>query len=105
MVLMKKITTEITLLYLAGCKTTLFISFISKGGMDMDNLTFEEVIYLVTNIGFPMAVCVILLRYVLQTIGSRLDKLDHALTRLNRSIKELDTEAKVTNAANQKKDG
>ncbi|WP_211746879.1 hypothetical protein [Paenibacillus sp. Marseille-Q4541] len=69
----------------------------------MENLNLEEVVYLVTNIGFPMAVCVILLRYVLQTIGSRLDKLDNSISKLNRSIRELDTEAKTTNASSERK--
>lgn len=69
----------------------------------MENLNLEEVVYLITNIGFPMAVCVILLRYVLQNIGSRLDKLDNSLLRLNRSIRELDAEAKTTHAASERK--
>lgn len=69
----------------------------------MENLNLEEVVYLITNIGFPMAVCVILLRYVLQTIGSRLDKLDSSLLRLNRSIRELDAEAKAIHAASERK--
>lgn len=69
----------------------------------MENLTLEEIVYLITNIGFPMAVCVILLRYVLQTIGSRLDKLDSSLLRLNRSIRELDTETKAKHTASERK--
>ncbi|WIV19884.1 hypothetical protein QPK24_03850 [Paenibacillus polygoni] len=69
----------------------------------MENLTLEEMVYLITNIGFPMAVCVILLRYVLQTIGSRLDKLDSSLLRLNRSIRELDTETKAKHTASERK--
>ncbi|WP_160033907.1 hypothetical protein [Paenibacillus sp. An7] len=69
----------------------------------MENLNLEEMVYLITNIGFPMAVCVILLRYVLQTIGSRLDKLDSSLLRLNRSIRELGTETKAKHTASERK--
>ncbi|MEK5060729.1 YvrJ family protein [Paenibacillus shunpengii] len=61
----------------------------------MELINLEEIIYLVTNIGFPMAVCVILLRYILSTIGTRLDKLDNSITRLTKTVRDLDAEAKA----------
>ncbi|MFD1136487.1 hypothetical protein [Paenibacillus urinalis] len=65
----------------------------------MELINLEEIIYLVTNIGFPMAVCVILLRYILSTIGTRLDKLDNSITRLTKTVRDLDAEAKAATAS------
>ncbi|MMZ53770.1 YvrJ protein family protein [compost metagenome] len=53
----------------------------------------EEIVYLVTNVGFPVALCFILLRYVLQTIGEKLDRLDKSLNTLTKVIREFEQKA------------
>ncbi|MED4957618.1 hypothetical protein ABEO75_07355 [Paenibacillus macerans] len=50
-------------------------------------MDYEEFASFVTNVGFPVAMCFILLRYVLQTIGKKLDKLDSSLIELSDAIK------------------
>jgi len=45
-----------------------------------------DIISLVTNIGFPVSLCFILIRYVLQTIGEKLDRLDQSLLQLVKAI-------------------
>lgn len=54
----------------------------------------DELISLFTNVGFPVAICFVLLRYMLQTMGDKLDKLDHSLNRLAKIILDLDSKSK-----------
>lgn len=49
----------------------------------------EEIISLVANVGFPVSLCVILLRYILQTLGEKLDRLDQSVNQLILTIKDL----------------
>lgn len=58
------------------------------------NWTIETVAAFFTEIGFPAAVCLILLRYVLWTIGSRLDRLDASVRQLTRILKRAEQEQK-----------
>ncbi|GAA0854477.1 hypothetical protein ABER99_21235 [Paenibacillus glucanolyticus] len=44
---------------------------------------------LVTNVGFPVTLCFILIRYVLQTIVEKLDSLDESLNQLTEVIHSL----------------
>lgn len=46
----------------------------------------EDIISLFTNVGFPVTLCFILIRYVLQTIGEKLDQLDQSLLQLAQAI-------------------
>ncbi|MBT2289682.1 hypothetical protein J7E73_11155 [Paenibacillus albidus] len=55
----------------------------------------EELISLFANVGFPVAICFVLLRYMLQTMGDKLDKLDNSLNRLAKVIRDLDSKSKV----------
>jgi hypothetical protein len=48
------------------------------------NVAPEGIISLLTNLGFPAALCLILLRYVLLTMGEKLDKLDESVNTLIR---------------------
>lgn len=48
-----------------------------------------DIISLVTNVGFPVTLCFILIRYVLQTIGEKLDCLDQSLSRLAQAIQSV----------------
>lgn len=49
-----------------------------------------DMISLVTNVGFPVTLCFILIRYVLQTIGEKLDKLDISLNQLTQTIQAIE---------------
>jgi hypothetical protein len=62
----------------------------------------DEVISLVTNMGFPVTICFVLLRYILQTMGERFDKLDNSLNRLTKAIREIDSKNKVKNVDSDK---
>ncbi|MCY9589656.1 hypothetical protein PC41400_15650 [Paenibacillus chitinolyticus] len=53
----------------------------------------ENLVSLATNVGFPVTLCFVLLRYVLQTMGEKLDKLDSSLNKLCGLIKEIDARA------------
>ncbi|MGE6226216.1 hypothetical protein [Paenibacillus chitinolyticus] len=57
------------------------------------DLNIENLVSLATNVGFPVTLCFVLLRYVLQTMGEKLDKLDSSLNKLCRLIKEIDARA------------
>lgn len=48
-----------------------------------------DLISLVTNVGFPVTLCFILIHYVLQTIVERLDHLDQSLAQLVQAIQAL----------------
>ncbi|TDL50360.1 hypothetical protein E2R60_22770 [Paenibacillus dendritiformis] len=48
-----------------------------------------DVISLVTNVGFPVTLCFILIRYVLQTIGEKLERLDNSLLQLVKAIQSM----------------
>ncbi|WP_128100106.1 MULTISPECIES: hypothetical protein [Paenibacillus] len=53
-----------------------------------------DMISLVTNIGFPVTLCFILIRYVLQTIGEKLDRLDQSLSQLVQVIQSNQNKSK-----------
>lgn len=48
-----------------------------------------DIISLITNVGFPVTLCFILIRYVLQTIGEKLDRLDESLLQLVQAIQSI----------------
>ncbi|MGW8958517.1 hypothetical protein [Paenibacillus sp. NPDC055715] len=50
-----------------------------------------DIVSLVTNVGFPVTLCFILIRYVLQTIGEKLDRLDQSLSQLTQVIQSITT--------------
>jgi hypothetical protein len=49
-----------------------------------------DIVTLVTNVGFPVTLCFILIRYVLQTIGEKLDRLDESLNELVLAINRIE---------------
>ncbi|WP_339321510.1 hypothetical protein [Paenibacillus sp. FSL W8-0194] len=51
-----------------------------------------DTISLITNVGFPVTLCFILIRYVLQTIGEKLDRLDFSLKQLAQAIQSVHKE-------------
>ncbi|MFB5268620.1 hypothetical protein ACE41H_17805 [Paenibacillus enshidis] len=48
-----------------------------------------DIVSLITNVGFPVTLCFILIRYVLDTIGERLDNLDASLKQLAEAIQSV----------------
>jgi hypothetical protein len=48
-----------------------------------------DIVSLITNVGFPVTLCFILIRYVLDTIGERLDSLDASLKQLAEAIQSV----------------
>ena len=65
-----------------------------------------DMISLVTNVGFPVTLCFILIKYVLQTVGTKLDKMEsslHTLTEEIRILEEIGDEVRdVAQHANPK---
>ncbi|WP_059051049.1 hypothetical protein [Paenibacillus senegalimassiliensis] len=49
-----------------------------------------DIVSLVTNVGFPVTLCFILIKYVLQTVGDKLGKIDASLQTLSEEIQRLD---------------
>lgn len=52
-------------------------------------MNIEEIVSLTANVGFPVVLCFVLLRYVLQTMAEKLDQLNDSLKKLNETIKEM----------------
>ncbi|MCW3795403.1 hypothetical protein OM416_27730 [Paenibacillus sp. LS1] len=48
-----------------------------------------DVVTLLTNVGFPVTLCFILIRYMLDNIGERLDNLDNSLKKLSDAIQSV----------------
>ncbi|CAM3603320.1 MULTISPECIES: hypothetical protein [Saccharibacillus] len=51
-------------------------------------MTIEEMLSAVTNVGFPVALSLMLLRYVLKNFEEKFEKLDKSLHELTISIRE-----------------
>ncbi|MGM1019130.1 MAG: hypothetical protein ACQEXV_00895 [Bacillota bacterium] len=56
----------------------------------MTSLTTEGMIALVTNVGFPAALSLILLKYILVTLSRRLEQLDRSVKQLSQSLEEVE---------------
>jgi hypothetical protein len=52
-------------------------------------MEITDIISLVTNVGFPVTLCFMLIRYVLQTMGEKMDKLDSSLSQLTQAIQSI----------------
>ncbi|HBF2207822.1 hypothetical protein [Paenibacillus aceti] len=49
-------------------------------------MDITDIVSLVTNVGFPVTLCFILIRYVLQTMGEKFDQLNNSLNHLIQTI-------------------
>ncbi|WP_318840698.1 hypothetical protein [Paenibacillus sp. BJ-4] len=58
----------------------------------MTSLTTGGMIELVTNVGFPAALSLILLKYILVTLSRRLEQLDRSVKQLSQSLEEMEAE-------------
>lgn len=56
----------------------------------MISLTTEGIIELATNVGFPAALSLILLKYILVTLSRRLEQLDRSVKQLSQSLEEIE---------------
>lgn len=63
----------------------------------------ESIINLVTNIGFPAAISLILLKYVLQNMESQFKQLDKTVRELTRAVQTLNVELKKSASETLKK--
>lgn len=53
-------------------------------------MEITDMISLVTNVGFPVTLCFILIRYILQTMEEKFDKLEHTLEQLIQKVQSID---------------
>lgn len=51
-----------------------------------------DIVSLITNVGFPVTLCFILIKYVLQNVDEKLDKMDDALQTLQEELHSLEIE-------------
>lgn len=63
----------------------------------------ESIINLVTNVGFPAAISLILLKYVLQNMESQFKQLDKTVRELTRAVQNLNVELKKSPSETSKK--
>ncbi|WP_277375713.1 hypothetical protein [Paenibacillus polymyxa] len=56
----------------------------------MSSLTTESMIELVTNVGFPAALSLILLKYILVTLNRRLEQLDQSMKQISQTLEEIE---------------
>ncbi|MGP0584203.1 hypothetical protein D3C76_41510 [compost metagenome] len=49
-----------------------------------------DIVSLVANVGFPVTLCFILIKYVLQTVGDKLGKIETSLQALSEEVQRLD---------------
>jgi len=54
-----------------------------------DGMEVADIVSMIANVGFPVTLCFILIRYVLDTIGERLDSLDASLKQLADAIQSV----------------
>ncbi|MBY9081146.1 hypothetical protein KIH86_23640 [Paenibacillus sp. HN-1] len=57
-------------------------------------MEISDIVSLIANVGFPVTLCVILVRYVLQTMEEKLEQLDVSIKQLIlviQSLKDEDT--------------
>ncbi|AIQ62784.1 hypothetical protein PSTEL_06390 [Paenibacillus stellifer] len=57
-------------------------------------MEITDIVSLIANVGFPVTLCVILVRYVLQTMEEKLEQLDVSIKQLTlviQSLKDEDT--------------
>ncbi|MCY9762718.1 hypothetical protein M5X06_08505 [Paenibacillus alvei] len=50
-----------------------------------------DMISLITNLGFPVVLSFILLRYILQTIGEKFDNLEETIKKLITALEKINT--------------
>jgi hypothetical protein len=58
-------------------------------------MELSDIVSLITNVGFPVTLCVILIRYVLQTMEEKLEQLDVSIKQLTQVIQSLKDEDKA----------
>ncbi len=49
-----------------------------------------DIVSMVANVGFPVTLCFILIKYVLQTVGTKLDHMDEKIAALTEEIRSLE---------------
>ncbi|GIP56064.1 MULTISPECIES: hypothetical protein [Paenibacillus] len=49
-----------------------------------------DIVSMVANVGFPVTLCFILIKYVLQTVGTKLDHMNDKIAALTEEIRSLE---------------
>ncbi|MEF2967682.1 hypothetical protein V3851_17775 [Paenibacillus sp. M1] len=49
-----------------------------------------DIVSMVANVGFPVTLCIILIKYVLQTVGTKLDHMNDTINTLTQEIRSLE---------------
>lgn len=60
-----------------------------------------DIVSLVANVGFPVTLCFILIKYVLQNVNDKLNSMDSVLQVLSQEIKSLDEKVHEARAMEQ----
>lgn len=60
-----------------------------------------DIVSLVANVGFPVTLCFILIKYVLQNVNDKLNSMDNVLQLLSRELKRLDEKVHEAKTADQ----
>ncbi|AZK48480.1 hypothetical protein [Paenibacillus lentus] len=60
-----------------------------------------DMVTLITNVGFPVTLSFILIKYVLQTMGEKLDKMDATIHLLSQQVKSIESRTEATKTADQ----
>jgi len=60
-----------------------------------------DIISLVANVGFPVTLCFILIKYVLQNVNDKLNNMNNVLQVLSQEIKSLDEKVHEVKAVEQ----
>ncbi|HEY4390353.1 MAG TPA: hypothetical protein VGN02_03295 [Paenibacillus sp.] len=60
-----------------------------------------DIISLVANVGFPVTLCFILVKYVLQNVNDKLNSMNNVLQVLSQEIKSLDEKVHEVKAVEQ----
>ncbi|MFD3260777.1 hypothetical protein ACE3MQ_19470 [Paenibacillus lentus] len=61
----------------------------------------SDMVTLITNVGFPVTLSFILIKYVLQTMGEKLDKMDDTIHLLSQQVKNIEAHKEAAKAADQ----
>lgn len=58
-----------------------------------------DMVTLITNVGFPVTLSFILIKYLLQTMGEKLDKMDDTIQLLTQQVKSIEAHTEASKTA------
>lgn len=60
-----------------------------------------DIVSMVANVGFPVTLCFILIKYVLQTVGEKLDQMNEKIQELSEEIRSLEEKSEAMSMTDQ----